>query len=73
MLVYVPIVKKKTYTKKYLARDHSKSSMSKQPTSLLPKTTTLHDANWHTVRIAGSGTWCTASLLTMSIPPEQKQ
>ena len=46
---------------------------SKQPPILAEKTETLHEENWQTVSSAGSGTWCTASLLMRSMPPEQKQ
>ena len=43
------------------------------PSSLHAYTNDEAEANWHTVSSAGSGRCTTASLLTISMEPEQMQ
>ena len=52
-----------TYTIKYFAFDHTKSSIFRQPPSLPPYTNAAHVENWQLVTKPGSGKWCTVSLL----------
>ena len=73
MFVHVPTEKASTYSAKYLALLHSKSSISRMPKILQAYTNDEAEANWHTVNSAGSGRCTTANLLTMSIEPEHMQ
>lgn len=73
MLAQVPAEKARTYTTKCFSRCHRAVSSVTQPHAQPPHTKAAVATNWASVTKAGAPTWCTASLLSTSMPPEHAQ